>query len=46
MRTQRLSEVTLVPALIMYLKPKFITREAARARQQPNNLESVASAAG
>jgi predicted RND superfamily exporter protein len=39
-----ISEVTLVPALIMYLKPKFITKEAARARQQPKPVSAAAAA--
>jgi len=38
------SEVTLVPALIMYLKPKFIVKEAARARQQPKPVAAAAAA--
>jgi predicted RND superfamily exporter protein len=39
-----ISEVTLVPALIMYLKPKFIVKEAARARQQPKPVAAAAAA--
>ncbi len=38
------SEVTLVPALIIYLKPKFIVKEAARARQQPKPVAAAAAA--
>jgi predicted RND superfamily exporter protein len=30
-----LAEVTLVPALILYFKPRFMTREAAEVSQQP-----------
>jgi predicted RND superfamily exporter protein len=41
-----LSEVTLVPALIMYLRPKFITREAAHMREQPAVPAAGAAAAG
>ncbi len=40
-----LAEVTLIPVMIMYFRPRFITREAARAPQQPV-AEATAAAVG
>jgi predicted RND superfamily exporter protein len=36
------SEVTLVPALILYFKPRFITRESARAMPRPVAAQAAA----
>jgi predicted RND superfamily exporter protein len=38
-----LSEVTLVPALILYFKPKFITREAAKVSTRPPMAATAAA---
>jgi predicted RND superfamily exporter protein len=40
-----LSEVTLVPAMIIYFKPRFITREAAKASRRPA-VQPTAAAVG
>jgi predicted RND superfamily exporter protein len=38
-----LSEVSLVPVLIMYFKPKFIVKEAAKAKPRPAVVPSAAA---